>query len=77
MRFGFTSVVGDLMHAGHALMLDECKRHCDYLYVGIITDPTKDRAWKTNLYSPFSGDIPNVVVTERLTRLFRLKARRI
>lgn len=46
MRIGFTSVVGDLMHAGHALMLDECKRHCDYLYVGIITDPTKDRAWK-------------------------------
>lgn len=46
MKIGFTSVVGDLMHAGHALMLDECKRHCDYLYVGIITDPTKDRPWK-------------------------------
>ncbi len=46
MKIGFTSVVGDLMHAGHALMLDECKRHCDYLFVGIITDPTKDRPWK-------------------------------
>ena len=22
---GFTSVVGDMLHAGHALMLDECK----------------------------------------------------
>lgn len=43
---GFTSVVGDLLHAGHALMLDECKRHCDYLYVGIIDDPTKDRPFK-------------------------------
>lgn len=46
MKIGFTSVVGDLMHAGHALMLDECKMHCDYLYVGIIDDPTKDRPWK-------------------------------
>jgi glycerol-3-phosphate cytidylyltransferase len=43
---GFTSVVGDFLHAGHALMLDECKRYCDYLYVGIIADPTKDRPFK-------------------------------
>lgn len=43
---GFTSVVGDLLHAGHALMLDECKLYCDYLYVGIIDDPTKDRPEK-------------------------------
>lgn len=34
------------MHAGHALMLDECKRHCDFLYVGLIDDPTKDRPEK-------------------------------
>lgn len=43
---GFTSVVGDLLHAGHALMLDECKQYCDYLYVGIISDPKKDRPEK-------------------------------
>lgn len=43
---GFTSVVGDFLHAGHVLMLSECKRYCDYLYVGIIDDPTKDRPWK-------------------------------
>ena len=46
MVIGFTSVVGDLLHAGHALMLDECKRHCDYLFVGLIADPTKDRPYK-------------------------------
>ena len=46
MIIGFTSVVGDFMHAGHALMLDECKRHCDFLYVGLIDDPTKDRPFK-------------------------------
>lgn len=43
---GFTSVVGDFLHAGHSLMLDECKRHCDYLYVGLISDPTIDRPFK-------------------------------
>lgn len=43
---GFTSVVGDMLHAGHALMLAECKQYCDYLYVGIIDDPTKDRPEK-------------------------------
>lgn len=43
---GFTSVVGDMLHAGHTLMLDECKMHCDYLYVGLIDDPTKDRPEK-------------------------------
>lgn len=43
---GFTSVVGDMLHAGHALMLDECKMYCDYLFVGLIDDPTKDRPEK-------------------------------
>jgi glycerol-3-phosphate cytidylyltransferase len=43
---GFTSVVGDLLHAGHVAMLDECKLYCDYLYVGMINDPTIDRPEK-------------------------------
>lgn len=43
---GFTSVVGDMLHAGHCLMLEECKRHCDFLYCGIIADPTIDRPEK-------------------------------
>lgn len=43
---GFTSVVGDMLHAGHCLMLDECKRYCDFLYCGIISDPTIDRKEK-------------------------------
>lgn len=43
---GFTSVVGDMLHAGHTIMLDECKMYCDYLYVGLIADPTIDRPEK-------------------------------
>jgi glycerol-3-phosphate cytidylyltransferase len=40
---GFTCGSFDLFHAGHVAMLAECKMHCDYLIVGIQTDPTIDR----------------------------------
>ena len=36
----------DLLHAGHILMLKECKEQCDYLIVGLQTDPTLDRPEK-------------------------------
>jgi len=40
---GFTASTFDLMHAGHIVMLQECKTLCDYLIVGLLTDPTLDR----------------------------------
>ena len=40
---GFTCSTFDLLHAGHITMLEEAKRHCDYLIVGLQTDPTIDR----------------------------------
>jgi glycerol-3-phosphate cytidylyltransferase len=40
---GFTSTAGDLLHAGHIAMLAEAKSKCDFLIVGILTDPTIDR----------------------------------
>jgi len=43
MRIGFTCSTFDLFHAGHVLMLKECKQHCDHLIVGLQTDPTIDR----------------------------------
>jgi glycerol-3-phosphate cytidylyltransferase len=46
MKIGFTCGVFDLTHAGHYLMFEECKKHCDYLIVGILTDPTIDRPEK-------------------------------
>ena len=33
----------DLFHAGHVSMMEYCKRFCDYLIVGLQTDPTLDR----------------------------------
>ena len=46
MKVGFTCSSFDLFHAGHVMMLKEAKEHCDYLIVGLQTDPTIDRAWK-------------------------------
>lgn len=43
---GFASVVGDMLHAGHILYLNEAKEHCDFLYCGIIADPRLDRPEK-------------------------------
>ena len=40
---GFTCSTFDLLHAGHILMLAEAKSICDYLIVGVQSDPTIDR----------------------------------
>jgi glycerol-3-phosphate cytidylyltransferase len=46
MEIGFTCSCFDLFHAGHIMMLKECKDNCDYLIVGLQTDPTLDRPEK-------------------------------
>jgi glycerol-3-phosphate cytidylyltransferase len=46
MKIGFTCSTFDLFHAGHVVMLEEAKRQCDHLIVGIQTDPTLDRSYK-------------------------------
>jgi glycerol-3-phosphate cytidylyltransferase len=43
MKIGITFSSFDLLHAGHIKMLEECKRNCDFLIVGLQTDPTLDR----------------------------------
>jgi len=43
---GFTCSCFDLFHAGHVMMLKEAKQQCDYLIVGLQTDPTIDRPEK-------------------------------
>lgn len=45
MITGFTSVVGDLFHAGHVAMIQECRQHCDRLIVGLMCN-TNDRPKK-------------------------------
>lgn len=45
MILGFTSVVGDLWHAGHVAMIQECRRKCDRLLVAVMAD-VHDRVGK-------------------------------
>lgn len=46
LRVGFTCSAFDLCHAGHADMLRQAKEQCDYLIVGLHTNPATDRATK-------------------------------
>lgn len=64
MTVGFTCGSFDLLHAGHALMLQEAKSHCDFLVVGLQSDPTIDRPEKNK---------PVMTLEERLTMLTSIK----
>jgi glycerol-3-phosphate cytidylyltransferase len=59
-KVGFTCSCFDLFHAGHILMLKEAKEQCDYLIVGLQTDPTLDRPEKNS---------PVQSITERFIQL--------
>lgn len=45
-KIGFSCSTFDVLHAGHVIMLAEVKARCDYLIVGLLTDPTNDREYK-------------------------------
>ena len=60
MKTGITVSAFDLLHAGHVKMLEEAKLQCDYLIVGLQTDPTLDRPTKNK---------PTQTVVERYIQL--------
>ena len=60
MKVGITFSAFDLLHAGHIKMLEEAKAQCDYLIVGMQTDPTIDRPAKNK---------PTQTVVERYIQL--------
>ena len=62
---GFTCSTFDLLHAGHILMLAEAKTICDYLIVGVQSDPTLDR--------PDTKNKPVQSVVERYVQLSAVK----
>lgn len=43
---GITCSTFDLLHTGHIIMLEECKKYCDYLICALQNDPTLDRPEK-------------------------------
>ena len=62
---GFTCSTFDLLHAGHILMLAECKTICDHLIVGVQSDPTIDR--------PNTKNKPVQSIVERFVQLSAVK----
>lgn len=64
MKIGFTCGAFDLCHAGHMLMFKECKEYCDFLIVGLHTDPSIDRPEKNK---------PVQSVEERMIQLEAIK----
>jgi glycerol-3-phosphate cytidylyltransferase len=57
-KIGFTAGAFDLCHAGHFLMFEEAREQCDYLIVGLHSDPSLDR--------PDTKNKPIMSVEERL-----------
>lgn len=65
MRVGIVFSTFDLLHAGHIGMLREARDHCDYLIVGLQTDPTIDR--------PDTKNKPVQTLVERYAQLNAVK----
>lgn len=65
MKVGITFSAFDLLHAGHIGMLREARVNCDYLIVGLQTDPTIDR--------PREKNKPVQTLVERYAQLNALK----
>lgn len=56
---GYTFHVGDLFHPGHLHQLQQCRPHCDFLIVGLLTDeaveaykrkPVVPLEWRMEIY---------------------------
>lgn len=64
-RIGITCSTFDFLHAGHIVMLEEAKRHCDYLVAALQSDPTIDR--------PDTKNKPVQSIVERQIQLSAVK----
>ena len=64
-QIGFTCSTFDLLHAGHITMLEEARRQCEFLIVGLQNDPTADR--------PESKNAPIQSLVERQIQLSAVK----
>lgn len=47
-KIGFTCSCFDLLHAGHIKMLQDARNQCDFLVIGLQSDPTLDRPLEKN-----------------------------
>jgi len=73
-KIGVTFSAFDLLHPGHIIMLEDCKRVCDYLIVGVQSDPTIDRKNSEDNYSKISGKSKNIPIQTLEERLIMIKS---
>jgi len=74
MKKGITFSSFDLIHPGHIVMLQDCKTVCDYLIVGVQSDPTINRKKSNDPYSKISGKKKNLPIQTLEERLIMIKA---
>lgn len=56
MRTGYCAVTADILHLGHIAFLKKCKRLCDHLTVGVMSDEVVEK---------YKGHKPAVPLWER------------
>jgi len=66
MKVGITCSTFDLLHAGHVIMLEDCKKHCDYLICALQVDPS--------IANRKDGVIKNAPVQSLVERYLQLDA---
>ncbi len=64
-KIGYTQGVFDLFHIGHLNLLNNAKKQCEYLIVGVNAD---------ELVENYKGIMPNIQQQERLTIVQNIKA---
>ena len=53
MKKGFAASAFDLLHAGHIVMLEEARKNCDYLIVGLHTSPAHKKDLVQSVFERF------------------------
>lgn len=71
-KVGFTCSTFDLLHAGHHIMLEDSKKQCDILVVGLHTDPTIDVEYRKKTDDP--GKTKNKPIQTFDERLIQIKS---
>jgi len=58
-RVGYADMVGDLLHWGHIRFLENCKKQCDFLVVGIEPDESATKG-KRKPIIPYDNRVETV-----------------
>ena len=72
MKIGFACGVFDLFHAGHVMMLEECKEHCDYLIVAVNAAENIDAAINPNKRAPVYSLVERVMIMKSIKYVDRV-----